>query len=361
MPFSYTTTFSLIEWLAVTGFVQCLLILVYIIFRAKKWRQAALAIGYFFLMAAAFILQFALRIDTFNAPLHLALWLTWMSGPSLCYLLVIQIAEKSDLPQPRHFLVLTLIPLAAAGAFFAHHLFNLCEGKDFLCARLFDWLYWLGSMAGAISLLALWRSARIFNAFSQARGGRERYWLALTLVTVNVLVVATGMMRAFGSLGEENTDALLTTFGLAFVYLVTTALFRVYPPPVQLNAVPRGITPPLSLEELALADQVRKLMQEDKLYQEPAFSRADLARELKVSESTLSKVINISFGKSFPQLLNELRVEDAKTMLRNSTFSVQVIASESGFNSLASFNRVFRHLTGDTPSSYRASAQENPL
>ena len=44
MSFSYTTTFSLIEWLAVMGLGQSLLILVYIVFRAHSLKQASLAL-----------------------------------------------------------------------------------------------------------------------------------------------------------------------------------------------------------------------------------------------------------------------------------------------------------------------------
>ena len=110
----------------------------------------------------------------------------------------------------------------------------------------------------------------------------------------------------------------------------------------------------LSEDEKQIADKVRNLMELDKLYHEPTFSRADLARELGTSENTLSRVINSAFGKSFPRLLNEFRVEDAKRMLRDPAIPIQVLAFEVGFNSLASFNRVFREITGETPSHYRS-------
>ncbi|MBU6475348.1 MAG: AraC family transcriptional regulator [Alphaproteobacteria bacterium] len=64
-------------------------------------------------------------------------------------------------------------------------------------------------------------------------------------------------------------------------------------------------------------------------------------------------MINVAFGKSFPRLLNEFRVDDAKRMLQNHEIPVQVVASEVGFNSLASFNRAFRDVTSLTPTQYR--------
>ncbi len=141
--------------------------------------------------------------------------------------------------------------------------------------------------------------------------------------------------------------------GIAFAYLVTTTLFRVYPLPVAIHSGARASQ--LSEEEKQIADKVRSLMELEKLYQEPTFSRADLAREVGTSENTLSRVINSAFGKSFPRLLNDFRVEDAKRMLQDPDIPIQVLAFEAGFNSLASFNRVFREVTGETPSRYRSS------
>lgn len=356
MPFAYTTFFSLIEWLAITGFCQCVLILVYILFRVRNWRQASLAIGYFSLLAASFAFQFALRLEDFETGIHLALWFSWMMGPPLCYLLVLQVVKISGLPDGRHFWVLGLVPLALVGAIAISHFSGSCERGSPLCPRFFDWLYWLGGMAGAFSMLLLWVNKNVFEGLWSMKGGHERYWLVLTLVTANVLVVVVNLSRLGGRIPAADADAILVALGLAFVYLAMTSLFRVYPPPVQLAGQSRFKSPDLSEDERKLADGVKRLMEVDKLYQEPTFSRADLARELHTSESTLSRVINIAFGKSFPRLLNELRVEDAKSMLKDPAIPVNVVAFEAGFNSLASFNRVFREITGETPTAFRAVA-----
>jgi len=91
----------------------------------------------------------------------------------------------------------------------------------------------------------------------------------------------------------------------------------------------------------------------EKVYHEPAYSRADLARECEVSEAALSRIINLHFSKTFPQLMNEHRIEDAKRMLKETDASVRTVAGEVGFNSLATFNRVFKELTGSSPGQFR--------
>ncbi len=360
MKFDYTTTFSVIEWLAVTGLVQSIFILVFIVFRARNWRQASIALSYFFFLALSFGLQFALRLEDFEKPIRLALWISREMGAPLCYLLVLQVVRLTDVPERRHFLILLVLPLVALGVFLIGQERNLCEdeGGGWGCQRIIDILYWIGSMASALCMLALWAHKDIFGKLWNTKGGRERYWLIMTLIIANVLRVVVSLMMATGHLELGDSDALQTTLGIAFAYLATTTLFRVYPLPVQLSATSRAHTFLLTEEERQIAAKVRKLMELDKLYHEPEFSRADLAREVGTSENTLSRVINRAFGKSFPRLLNELRVEDAKRMLNDPAIPIQVLAFEVGFNSLASFNRVFREITGNTPSAYRAHHAE---
>lgn len=354
MFFNYDVSFSLVEWLTLSGLLQTIVILVYIVFRVRDWRQTLIPFAYFLFLALAFGLQFALRLEEFTQPLRLGLWFARAMGAPLCYLLVYQVATLSSVPWRRLVLLLAVpVPLAAVLALTVARLQHVCDAGA-LCDRFFDLLYWCGSMAGALCILFIWAHKNIFNSLWNVRGSRERYWLVITLIGANILRIAAGLLFATGRLGWDDSDALQVALGIAFAYLATTTLFRVYPLPVQLNSTSRTATLLLSEEERAIAEKVRHLMELDKLYQEPTFSRADLAKEVGTSENTLSKVINRVFGKSFPRLLNEFRVEDAKRLLQDPSIPIQVLAFEVGFNSLASFNRVFREVTGDTPSHYRA-------
>jgi AraC-like DNA-binding protein len=354
MPFDYKTTFTLIEWLSITGFVQSVLILVYIVFRVQHWRQAFVPIAYFFFLALSFALQFSLRLEDFAEQIHLAIWFARVMGPPLCYLLVLQVVRLTDLPDKRQFWILLTAPAAFLVAQFFSAEQDICDAGHWLCDKSFDVLSWGGAMSGALCMLAFFGHRHIFSRLSNVKGGRERYWLVITLISANVLLVLVGLLRSSDSLDPQNADALELTLDIAFCYLATTTLFRVYPAPVQLSATSRTKVFLLSEEEKTLSKKIHRLMTMEKVYQEQGFSRADLARELGVSESTLSKVINVSFGQSFPRLINEYRVEDAKRMLHDPAIAIQVLAFEVGFNSLASFNRVFRQVTGQTPTAYRA-------
>ena len=345
--FTQDISFSLIEWLALTGFAQGVLVLVYISFRLRQLRQAAPGMAYFLLLTVSFGCQFALRLEDYAADIRMALWFCQAMGPALCYLLVLQVAN--GLPAGRHYFVLVMIPLSFLLAV-------LFQGRSDAHA-FFEWLYWISSMAGALILLALWAQRGLFTRlWSQKNSkdtGREKYWLVLTLIAANTGVVIVNLLRSMDYIRADNADALLVILGITFIYLAITTLFRVYPPPVELATAPLGERTELNAEERLLAIKARDLLEIEKLYHEPNFSRADLARELNCAESIVSRIIKAEFGKSLPRLISEYRVEDAKRLLKDKSIPVQTAAFEVGFNSLASFNRVFKEVTGQTPTGFR--------
>lgn len=343
MFFEYSATFNLIEWLSIMGLLQTIFILVYIIMRIRRWRQGVVAVCYLLLLALCFALQFALRLDDFYSELRHTLIFCRAMLPPLCFLLVMQVVLMNELPEKKHFWVLIFAPIFLS----AERFFSL------------EMLYWLSAMTGTVSMLAIWCSRDALNILRKMKGGRERYWLIIMLVVANLLGVVVTLLRSIGYIAVIDADAMMVLLGIAFCYLATSTLLRVYPQPVQLDSVPRTTGMSLSTEEKAVAERVKQLMELDKLYHEPTFGRADLAREIGVSESILSRVINIAFGKSFPTLISYYRVEDAKRMLADSDIPVQVVAKEVGFNSLASFNRVFRQLAGEAPTSFRVRNRLN--
>lgn len=218
MFFDYHITFSLIEWLALTGLAQCVFILVYVVFRLRDWKQGSIAIGYFLLLALAFGLQFALRLEDFERPIRLALWFAGSMGAPLCYLLVLQVVKLTEFPGRRHFLMLLVMPLTLAAALGLSRAQNLCEGDGLVCTRFFEALYWMGSMSGALCLLALFLHRGLFAKLWSEKGARERYWLIMTLVAANVLRVIVSMFLSTGHIALEDADALqVTQIGRAHV------------------------------------------------------------------------------------------------------------------------------------------------
>lgn len=97
-------------------------------------------------------------------------------------------------------------------------------------------------------------------------------------------------------------------------------------------------------------------MKTEKPYLNPKLTIQELADQVDIPAHHISKLINDHFGQNFFEFVNQYRVEEVKSRLNNdkySHFSLLGIAYESGFNSKSAFNRVFKKLTGTTPSQYK--------
>jgi AraC-like DNA-binding protein len=97
-------------------------------------------------------------------------------------------------------------------------------------------------------------------------------------------------------------------------------------------------------------------MTRDKYYLDAGLSLADLAAHIGVPSKVLSTVLNQRLQKSFTEYLNELRVDAFKKKIQEpglEHLTIAGIAFECGFNSQPSFQRVFKQVTGMSPSEFR--------
>jgi AraC-like DNA-binding protein len=97
------------------------------------------------------------------------------------------------------------------------------------------------------------------------------------------------------------------------------------------------------------------LLLTQKSYQNPDCRLAHLAQQLNEPDYLVSQALNKHFGKSFFELMNELRINDALQLLAGETskkYTIEAICFEVGFNSRAAFYRAFKKHTGKTPSEY---------
>jgi len=105
-------------------------------------------------------------------------------------------------------------------------------------------------------------------------------------------------------------------------------------------------------------ENVRKLMEVDEAYLNPELNLSELAQQAQMSRAQLSETINSGFQKNFNDFVNMYRVEAFKNKIKedkHKQFSILGIAHECGFNSKATFNRVFKKLTNNSPTEYLRS------
>lgn len=84
----------------------------------------------------------------------------------------------------------------------------------------------------------------------------------------------------------------------------------------------------------------------------------ELARILRVSRNTLHRAFQDHLGKPPSEIIQQDRMEYAKTLLATSSLSAAAIARECGFANDKYFFRCFRHAVGITPSQWRVQIQE---
>ena len=78
-----------------------------------------------------------------------------------------------------------------------------------------------------------------------------------------------------------------------------------------------------------------------------------LAAYAGFSRYTLSRMFRQHTGVTFTQYLSKCRVDMAMDLLSSTHLPVTQVALQCGFNSIATFNRVFREVRGCTPTQYR--------
>lgn len=110
-------------------------------------------------------------------------------------------------------------------------------------------------------------------------------------------------------------------------------------------------------QQIAIAAEIRKMMEEEKLFTDPGLTLDSLAAKMKISRNHLSEVLNQHIGKSFYQYINEYRIHQVVNLM-NRCKKEQVapnilsLAFEAGFHTKSSFNQYFKKVTGCTPSVY---------
>ncbi len=109
----------------------------------------------------------------------------------------------------------------------------------------------------------------------------------------------------------------------------------------------------------ACKERLLERMERDRLYLDPEITLAKLALALDVPPAHLSQVLNELLGRNFYEFINRFRVEAAQRRLGDPAAGrdkLIAVALDSGFNSLATFNRVFKEMAGRTPSEFRREA-----
>lgn len=104
-----------------------------------------------------------------------------------------------------------------------------------------------------------------------------------------------------------------------------------------------------------LLDELLRYMEEGKPYLNPKLSISDLASKLRCTEAELSQFLNNYMKVNFANFINIYRINEIKLWLNKenlSKYTLKTLSEQCGFNSKTTFYRVFKDVTGMTPSEY---------
>lgn len=178
---------------------------------------------------------------------------------------------------------------------------------------------------------------------------------ASTVFNLVLLVLPTGLPGGWVGLVEE------VSYSALVFWLATIVLLGFFRRTAVSTEIPRTRTERYGIgpDELARhTAEVVDLITRERMHLDPDLTLTRLAEELEMPEKILSFVLNEGVGSSYRDYINGLRVDEAKSQLADPSRadrSVLAIATDSGFSSKATFNRIFKRFTGCTPTEYRRS------
>ena len=99
-----------------------------------------------------------------------------------------------------------------------------------------------------------------------------------------------------------------------------------------------------------VTEMIFRYIQENYKYD---ISMQELAKAMNYSEAYFCKLFKQCFSKNFTSYLTEYRVKEAKRMLEQPTVNVKDVGKAVGYMDSNYFARVFKRITGQTPTEYR--------
>lgn len=162
----------------------------------------------------------------------------------------------------------------------------------------------------------------------------------------------------------------LTGFSIASIYILVLGFQGLKQGNIfsshHLHQLPEAKTPdkskPLQKKEEQFVSRLLEYMDEKEPFLNPDLTLGTLAEKLNVMPEYLSEILNRHLNSNFFDFINHFRIEKFKTLCKTKkkeTLTLLAIAFECGFNSKATFNRVFKNRVGMTPGEYCRKVSES--
>ncbi|WP_395338451.1 helix-turn-helix domain-containing protein [Ningiella sp. W23] len=215
-------------------------------------------------------------------------------------------------------------------------------------------------LSSTILLLSFWEAIRGFHSQSS----REKLYRIVFASTFALAVVACSVI-ARGLLPSESFTAvfpwIMSASAISIMLVVQWILYQ------RGKTIETNIAVFLKKEQRAercaepkLINEIERLMQVERIYLKADLKMLDFSNALGVPEYKVSRIIRHHFNApNFNFFINQRRIEHAKDLMQSpdsAKWTLLVIALESGFASVGTFNRAFKSMEDCMPSEFKQRA-----
>lgn len=148
---------------------------------------------------------------------------------------------------------------------------------------------------------------------------------------------------------------VFSVYFLAFRILLSTELLDLPPLLITSPSPSLAVPPETSAPPSQELDELDQYMLKHKPFLHPEIKIGDLASQLDLPRSELSRRINQGYQKNFFDFINTYRVREFIQLRQQPDYAQRntlELAFQAGFNSKSAFNRAFRKVTGQSPRNY---------
>ncbi len=258
--------------------------------------------------------------------------------------------------------ILHWVPASIHFVFFIWTCFLSYESyAQYLRAGFFIWAFFIMETLGLISMivytLASLRLVRItFQRVGFVQSPQKPFLYALfgSLLAIEVFWVFGYLESNFFQVGF-NILAYQNIWTFIPIFFSAITIFGLFNPKVlkRIGSIPTISERVRDEKKVAIMKNLLKVMEEG-VYLNADLSLPGLAAEIGVSANDLSWFLNAEYGRGFYEFINERRLKAFEEKIRNREHkerTLLALAYEVGFNSKTTFNKVFKEMRKETPSS----------
>lgn len=269
--------------------------------------------------------------------------------------------------------VLTLILTPEQRIYYVKHILIESNLKDISFSTLPGFKGWIFLLSRIVFIfqtiiyliliirLANKHNKTINNYFSNTEGKKMNWVRNLSIIAFTVSIAAI----IFAMLGRSYFVHHNLSLLIPSVFFTTIFFLIGYKGNMQRQILDPLYEPEVTVVKEEIPDKSENdlkarlltLFEKDKIHRFNDLRITTVCESLHTNRTYISKLINDEFEMNFNEFVNKYRVEEAKELLlshENDKFTMEYIAQQAGFGSVASFSRVFKEVEGITPGKFRS-------